>query len=243
MTSRESQKEIQSWDEVPVLASEEEERAFWRTHTLGEKLLAQIAKGPPDPDLPPPHRRTGAQPISVRVDADLLRRLKAVARERNVGYQTLLKQWLAERLAIEETREMPPDVSASHVGGARLNTTISDQSEVRPAEIVDFDSLSQEVMRHLAVVLEGVVASIADVLGHWRPLPAGDTATRDSLAAAFDTYRRALDQGASIFRQRLRQMAVEPEAFTTADHERSPVTPTLALKRRGGGPRRRAGDS
>ncbi|MGH2588900.1 MAG: CopG family antitoxin [Dehalococcoidia bacterium] len=166
MTSRESQKEIQSWDEVPLLASEEEERAFWRTHTLGEKLLAQIAKGPPDPDLPPPRPRTGAQPISVRVDADLLGRLKAIARERSVGYQTLLKQWLAERLAIEEARN-----GELHDIIATPEHTTALQGETNGG-IADPEAMSHYLATLLATMSEAAVLSIADAASGL-PLPPG----------------------------------------------------------------------
>jgi len=187
MTSRESQKEIQSWDEVPVLASEEEERAFWRTHTLGEKLLAQIAKGPPDPDLPPPRRRTGAQPISVRVDADLLRRLKVIARERNVGYQTLLKQWLAERLAVEEARE------------ASEHTTAWWDATNR--ETADPEAISHYLATLLAAVSEAAVLSITDAVSRL-PLPPGVTAGPPDHVHAVRQRHRAYVQ---LLRKRLHE--------------------------------------
>lgn len=41
----------------------------------------------------------------MRFDEFTLRRLKDLARRRNTGYQTLLKQFVAERLYEEEKRE------------------------------------------------------------------------------------------------------------------------------------------
>ncbi|MGH2660695.1 MAG: CopG family antitoxin [Actinomycetota bacterium] len=93
---------VRSWDEVPAFASEEEESAFWATHDLSEELLAQMR---PDADrrLPKPRPRT--RPIAIRFDESTLRRAKALAARRGKGYQTLLKEFVSERLYEEEKRE------------------------------------------------------------------------------------------------------------------------------------------
>jgi hypothetical protein len=93
---------IHSWDEVPVFASEADESAFWAEHELGEMLLGQMA---PDADqtLPPPRPRT--KPIALRFDEDTIRRAKALAARRGKGYQTLLKEFVSERLYEEEKRD------------------------------------------------------------------------------------------------------------------------------------------
>jgi hypothetical protein len=44
-------------------------------------------------------------PIAVRFDRFTLKRLQAVAALRNKGYQTLLKEFVVERLYEEEKRE------------------------------------------------------------------------------------------------------------------------------------------
>ncbi len=44
-------------------------------------------------------------PIAVRFDQFTLTRLKALAAARNTGYQTLLKEFVVERLYEEEKRE------------------------------------------------------------------------------------------------------------------------------------------
>ncbi len=98
--------EIQSWDEVPTFRSEGEEQAYWDTHSLGDALLSEPVEDGGDPQLPPPRGREyhRAQMISLRLDPRLLRRLKQLANERGVGYQPMLKQWLAERLEMELAR-------------------------------------------------------------------------------------------------------------------------------------------
>jgi len=52
------------------------------------------------------HRYEDAHgPVTIRFDADVMRRLKVVAREKGKGYQTLLKEFVTERLYEEEVRE------------------------------------------------------------------------------------------------------------------------------------------
>ena len=94
--------EINSWDDVPMFANEAEEAEFWATHGLGDALLA---KGLTEDDLglPPPRPRT--RPVSVRFDADTLERIKVLAGRKHKGYQTLLKEFVMERLYEEEKRE------------------------------------------------------------------------------------------------------------------------------------------
>ncbi|HXC46530.1 MAG TPA: hypothetical protein VNU24_07985 [Solirubrobacteraceae bacterium] len=53
-------------------------------------------------------RATGAgrtKPVAVRFDEFTLRRLRDLAARRNTGYQTLLKEFVVERLYEEERRE------------------------------------------------------------------------------------------------------------------------------------------
>jgi hypothetical protein len=58
-------------------------------------------------DIIRPARTT---PIAIRFDQFTLQRLKSLAAARNTGYQTLLKEFVVERLYEEEKREgiIPP---------------------------------------------------------------------------------------------------------------------------------------
>ncbi len=94
--------EINSLDEIPQFGSEEEEADFWDTHSFSEELLNSLPPVP-DEELPPVRDRT--KPVSVRFDADTLARLKSLARKKRKGYQTLLKEFVMERLYEEEKRE------------------------------------------------------------------------------------------------------------------------------------------
>jgi hypothetical protein len=96
---------VHSWDELPKFRSEEEESEFWATHALGEELLAQFKPMPPEGDDWLPAARPRTKPIAVRFDESTLSRLKTLARHRNKGYQSLLKEFVVERLYEEEKRE------------------------------------------------------------------------------------------------------------------------------------------
>jgi hypothetical protein len=53
----------------------------------------------------PPRARGRTTPIAVRFDEFTIKRLKDLAARRNTGYQTLLKEFVVERLYEEEKRE------------------------------------------------------------------------------------------------------------------------------------------
>ncbi|MCZ7624745.1 MAG: hypothetical protein C3F12_03335 [Candidatus Methylomirabilota bacterium] len=81
---------------IPSFTSEAEERAYWATHDTAEHV--DWAKGRPAvfPDLKP-----STETISLRLPAALLADLKMLANQRDVPYQSLLKMFLAERVAKE----------------------------------------------------------------------------------------------------------------------------------------------
>ena len=94
--------EVRSPEEIPDFENEEEEAEFWATHSLGEEFLEKV--GPiPEEVLSSGCPRTS--PVSLRLDADVLGRLRAVANSKHKGYQTLLKEFVVERLYEEEKRE------------------------------------------------------------------------------------------------------------------------------------------
>ncbi len=93
--------------DVPAFTSEADEVAFWETHTWSEALLDEAAAQPRDPRLPPPRSRGKKQvaPTSLRLEENTAERLKRLAERKGMGYQTLLKQFVLERLYEEEKRE------------------------------------------------------------------------------------------------------------------------------------------
>lgn len=103
MAEEKKTKEIRSEEEIPDFETEEEEAEFWATHSFGEEYLEKMGSVP-EGVLPPP-TRARTKPISLRFDDDVLQRLKAVAETKHKGYQTLLKEFVTERLYEEEKRE------------------------------------------------------------------------------------------------------------------------------------------
>jgi predicted DNA binding CopG/RHH family protein len=81
---------------IPEFGSEAEERAFWETHDTTEYVDWAQARLAVFPDLKP-----STQTISLRLPAGLLAELKTLANQRDVPYQSLLKVFLAERVARE----------------------------------------------------------------------------------------------------------------------------------------------
>jgi uncharacterized protein (DUF4415 family) len=96
---------VRNPSEVPDPATEKEAREFWDTHEVTEEYLEST--GPvAEEDLPPARLRTErTKPIAVRFDEDVLERLKQLAEHKHKGYQTLLKEFVSERLYEEEKRE------------------------------------------------------------------------------------------------------------------------------------------
>lgn len=92
---------IDSPDDIPAFRDEAEERAYWETHTLGSGMLQRLRPAREvDPRLPPP--RMPSSSVTIRLNADVLHRLRRLAAQRGIGYQTLLKQFVTERLHEEE---------------------------------------------------------------------------------------------------------------------------------------------
>ena len=94
--------EVASPADVPAFATDDEAAAYWETHAPGPQFFdsAVVLK---EDGLPPPRPRTS--PVSIRFDADAMARLKALAKKKHKGYQTLLKEFVLERLYEEEKRE------------------------------------------------------------------------------------------------------------------------------------------
>lgn len=94
--------------DIPAFKDETEEAEFWATHAIAGELLDEMKPiSVLDPELAVLRLDSGARthPISVRLDRDVLNRLKALATKKHKGYQSLLKEFVVERLYEEEKRE------------------------------------------------------------------------------------------------------------------------------------------
>jgi predicted DNA binding CopG/RHH family protein len=85
-------KVITRWTEVPHFESEEDEAAFWKDARIDVRLMnGAILKAD----------TRESTTITLRFDPRMLARIKRVARSRYLNYQSMIKQWLSERLERE----------------------------------------------------------------------------------------------------------------------------------------------
>ena len=83
---------ITQWSEIPEFQTEEEEAAFWMVSRLDGRLMnGGVLKA---------DTRESAT-ITLRFDPRMLSRIKRLARSRYLNYQSMIKQWLSERLEKE----------------------------------------------------------------------------------------------------------------------------------------------
>jgi predicted DNA binding CopG/RHH family protein len=81
---------------IPEFPSEADERRFWETHDSADYVDWSQARRVSFSNLKP-----STETISLRLPAPLLSDLKALANKRDVPYQSLLKVFLADRVAAE----------------------------------------------------------------------------------------------------------------------------------------------
>lgn len=92
---------IATWDDVPLFDSEESEVAFWAENRLDLRLMeSAVAAG---------SELSESVSITLRMDPRMLARIKRLARSRYLNYQSMMKQWLSERMENElRERESNP---------------------------------------------------------------------------------------------------------------------------------------
>jgi predicted DNA binding CopG/RHH family protein len=86
---------ITRWNEIPEFEDETTEARFWESHELDGRLMAASVH---ESDV------RESTTITLRFDPRMLSRIKRIARSRFLNYQSMMKQWLAERLE-EEMRK------------------------------------------------------------------------------------------------------------------------------------------
>jgi hypothetical protein len=85
-----------NWEDVPLFDSEAAEAAFWTENRPDLRLMqAAIAGGA---------EATDSVTVTLRFDPRMLARIKRLARMRFLNYQSMIKQWLSERME-QELRE------------------------------------------------------------------------------------------------------------------------------------------
>ena len=87
---------IANWEEVPIFDSEEAEAGFWAENKPDLRLMENAVAGSSD--------SAESVTITLRIDPRMLARIKRLARSRYLNYQSMIKQWLSERME-QELRE------------------------------------------------------------------------------------------------------------------------------------------
>jgi len=83
---------VADWESVPAFASLGEEAQYWEGHQIALRLMQTSLVGTDTNE---------STTITLRMDPRMLSRLKRLARQRYLNYQSMLKQWVAERLEKE----------------------------------------------------------------------------------------------------------------------------------------------
>jgi predicted DNA binding CopG/RHH family protein len=82
--------------EIPRFKNEEEERKFWVSHDSTDYINWSKAGRVKFPELKPSEKA-----ISIRMPQFLIEELKILSNKRGLPYQSLLKEFLAERVEKE----------------------------------------------------------------------------------------------------------------------------------------------
>ncbi len=85
-----------NWEEVPIFDSEGAEADFWQENRPDLRLMEAATAGGTE--------ASESVTITLRIDPRMLARIKRLARSRYLNYQSMIKQWLSERME-EELRE------------------------------------------------------------------------------------------------------------------------------------------
>jgi predicted DNA binding CopG/RHH family protein len=81
------------WEEVPLFDNEEAEAVFWSENRPDLRLMEGAVAGNSE--------SSESVTITLRIDPRMLARIKRLARMRFLNYQSMIKQWLSERMEQE----------------------------------------------------------------------------------------------------------------------------------------------
>ena len=84
---------ITEWEQLPHFVGDREEAAFWEEAQIDVRLMeASVVAG---------SVANESITITLRMDPRMLSRIKRLARSRFLNYQSMIKQWLSERMEQE----------------------------------------------------------------------------------------------------------------------------------------------
>ena len=82
-----------NWDEVPLFDNEQAEAVYWAENRPDLRLMESA--------LVTGTELSESVTITLRIDPRMLARIKRLARSRYLNYQSMIKQWLSERMEEE----------------------------------------------------------------------------------------------------------------------------------------------
>ena len=82
-----------NWDDVPLFDSEDAEADFWSENRPDLRLMEAATSANAE--------AAESVTITLRMDPRMLARIKRLARTRYLNYQSMIKQWLSERMEDE----------------------------------------------------------------------------------------------------------------------------------------------
>ena len=100
-------KKVSNWKDIPEFDDEGDESDYWASHELEQRLM--------NSSLHRPDSRESTT-ITLRFDPRMLARIKRVARSRYLNYQSMMKQWLSERLEAEVAQQSANAATGSGAG-------------------------------------------------------------------------------------------------------------------------------
>lgn len=80
---------ITDWKAIPEFETEQDEAVFWAQNQIDARLMNTALHRPDVRE---------STTITLRFDPRMLARIKRLARSRYLNYQSMIKQWLSERL-------------------------------------------------------------------------------------------------------------------------------------------------
>jgi predicted DNA binding CopG/RHH family protein len=83
------------WEEVPMFDSESAEADFWAENRPDLRLIESAVATSTE--------SSESVTITLRIDPRMLARIKRLARSRYLNYQSMIKQWLSERMENESS--------------------------------------------------------------------------------------------------------------------------------------------
>jgi len=84
---------ITDWEDVPLFGSEQAEASFWVETQVDLKLMESAVANSSE--------GSESVTITLRMDPRMLAKIKRLARSRYLNYQSMVKQWLSERMEQE----------------------------------------------------------------------------------------------------------------------------------------------